>query len=51
METPEVPLEALNEELGIYRIRGSIRDQQFVTDTGTVDVEVLARQDPTFERV
>jgi hypothetical protein len=50
-ETPEVPLEALNEELGIYRIRGSIRDQQFVTDSGSVDVEVLVRQDSTFERV
>ena len=50
-ESPEVPLEVLNEELGIYRIRGSIREQQFVTDSGAVDVEVLVRQDSVFERV
>jgi len=51
VETPEVPVETLNEERGIFRIRGSIREQQFVTDSGAVDVEVLVRQDSAFERV
>lgn len=51
VETEEVPLDTINEEIGIYRIRGSIREQQFVTHTGPVDVEVLVRWDPAFEKV
>ena len=50
-EGPNVEVDLFNPDRGIFVLRGSVHEQLLLTASGTVDVDVLVREDGIFERV